>query len=307
MHKEGLFMKKKLLLLLPLMFTSFSVVGCGETNKKAYNYTYKFDTPRDLLDNLWGSVNIYYPNYPGYKNGPATMEDFDDNQDILINGIKNTEVFSRTNKQQEKADKRIGGSAFVAIREYEKGVPLVSMFYFNIYANGLFTYGQSSSDPQFYFSFDATIAEEMIDNLVKEGDEAIKEFDDYIANYNIDVFFESCAKEEGKLNGVIDKSKKFYKALNGLEYKLMDRETGYNTFVDSKLRYKRKNERYVEYREGLAYSELEIDIDNLCALLFVSGHTSYGTYVMYTKYYSIESENAKEVLKDLKTQIDKIK
>ena len=307
MHKEGLFMKKKLLLLLPLMFTSFSVVGCGETNKKTYNYTYKFDTPRDLLDNLWGSVNIYYPNYPGYKNGPATMEDFDDNQDILINGIKNTEVFSRTNKQQEKADKAIGGSMFVAIKEYEKGVPLVSMFYFRIYANGLFTYGQSSSDPQFYFSFDATIAEEMIDNLVKEGDEAIKEFDDYIANYNIDVFFESCAKEEGKLNGVIDKSKKFYKALNGLEYKLMDRETGYNTFVDSNLRYKRNNERYFEYRGGLAYSELEIDIDNLCALLFVCGYTSYGTYVMYSKYYSIESENAKEVLKDLKTQIDKIK
>ena len=53
------------------------------------------------------------------------------------------------------------------------------------------------------------------------------------------------------------------------------------------------------------YSELEIDIDNLCAQLGFVGYTSYGTYVMYTKYYSIESENAEEVLKDLRAQIDK--
>ena len=307
MCKEGLFMKKKILFLLPLVVTSFSVVGCSEANKNTHKYTYKYDTPKDLIDNLWGAPDIYYPSYPGHQNGPAKMERFEDKQDIVINGIKNTEVFVRKNKQEPKTDKVIKGNAFVAIEEYQKGVPLVSLFYFSIYSDGLFTYGPSSSDPKYYYSFDAKIAEEMIDNLVKQGDEAVKEFDDYIANYNINVFFETCAKEEGKLNSVIDKSKKFYKALKGLEYKTMDHEAGYNTFVEFKLKYKRKNERYVKYREGLAYSELEIDIDNLCALLIVSGYTSYGTYVMYTKYYSIESENAKEVLKDLKTQIDKYK
>jgi hypothetical protein len=62
---------------------------------------------------------------------------------------------------------------------------------------------------------------------------------------------------------------------------------------------------YAEFQGGDVYSELEIDIDNLCAQLGFVGYTSYGTYVMYTKYYSIESENAKEVLKDLRAQIDK--
>ncbi len=305
MRKEGLFMKKKILFLLPLIATSFSVVGCGEANKNTHKYTYKYDTPKDLLDNLWGSMTINYPKYPGHRNGPANMEDFKDRQEIVINGIKNTEVFSRVGKEIPESDKSISGRTFVAIEEYDKGVPLVDLFNFTIYASGLFTYGFYGSGPRYYYSFDAKIAEEMIDNLVKEGDEAVKDFDNYIANYNISVFFETCAKEEGKLNSVIDKSKKFYKALKGLEYKLMDHETGYNTFVGSKLKYKRKNERYVEYREGLAYSELEIDIDNLCALLIISGYTSYGTYVMYTKYYSIESENAKEVLKDLKAQINK--
>ena len=305
-RKEGLFMKKKILLLLPLIATSFSVVGCGETNKNTYKYTYKYDTPKDFLDNHWGSISIFYPAYPGHRNGPANMEKFTDSEEIVINGIKNTEDFVRANKNTPKSDKSISGRTFVAIKEYQKGVPLVDLFDFTIYANGLFTYGHfTSAEPTYYFSFDAKIAEEMIDNLVKKGDEAVKEFDDYIANYNINVFFDTCAKEEGQLNGVIDKSKKFYKALKGLEYEPMDHETGYNTFVESKLKYTRKNERYVEYREGLAYSELEIDIDNLCALLIVTGYTSYGTYVMYTKYYSIESENAKEVLKDLRAQIDK--
>ena len=83
-------MKKKILLLLPLIATSFSVVGCGETNKNTYKYTYKYDTPKDFLDNHWGSISIFYPAYPGHRNGPAKMERFEDKQDIVINGIKNT-------------------------------------------------------------------------------------------------------------------------------------------------------------------------------------------------------------------------
>ena len=300
-------MKKKLLLLLPLMFTSFSVVGCGETNKKTYNYTYKFDTPRDLVDNLWGSVDIYYPSYPGHQNGPAKMERFEDKQEIVINGIKNTEVFSRVGKREPKADKAISGSTFVAIEEYEKGIPLVSLFYFNIYSDGLFTYGPSSSDPKYYYSFDAKVAEEMIDSLVKIGDEAIKEFDSYIADYNTNIFFEAFAKKECKLNGVIDKSKKYYNALKNLEYKEMESKTAASIYEKTDLRFVRKDSGSVDYHGGRAYFELEIDIDNLCAILVVSGYTSYGTHVMHDKYYSIETENAKEVLKDLKTQIDKIK
>ena len=145
----------------------------------------------------------------------------------------------------------------------------------------------------------------MVDNLLKKGDEAVKEFDNYIANYNINIFFENVAKEECKLYSVIDKSKKYYKALKDLKYKLIDSETAHNAFEDSDLKYTTKEWVYAEFQEGDVYSELEIDIDNLCAQLYFGGHTSYGTYVTYTKYYSIESENAKEVLKDLRAQIDK--
>ncbi len=304
-RKEGLFMKKKILFLLPLVVTSFSVVGCGEANKNTHKYTYKYDTPKDLVDNLWGSIDIYYPSYLRHQNGPAKMERFEDKQEIVINGIKNTEVFVRKSKQEPKTDKVIKGDAFVAIEEYQKGIPLVTLFYFSIYSDGLFTYGPSSSDPKYYYSFDAKIAEEMIDNLVKKGDEAAKEFDNYIANYNINNFFENVANEECKLYSVIDKSKKYYKALKNLEYKLIDSETAHNAFEKTDLRYTTKKWVYAEFQGGDVYSELEIDIDNLCAQLFFAGHTSYGTYVMYTKYYSIESENAKEVLKDLKAQINK--
>ena len=297
-------MKKKILLLLPLIATSFSVVGCGETNKNTYEYTYKYDTPKDLLDNLWGSMTINYPKYPGHRNGPANMEDFKDRQEIVINGIKNTEVFSRVGKEIPESDKSISGRTFIAIEEYDKGVPLVDLFSFTIYASGLFTYGFYGSGPRYYYSFDAKIAEEMIDNLVKEGDEAVKEFDNYIANYNINNFFENVAKKECKLYSVIDKSKKYYKALKDLEYKLIDSETAHNAFEDSDLKYMTKEWVYAEFQGGDVYSELEIDIDNLCAQLFFAGYTSYRTYVVYTKYYSIESENAKEVLKDLRTQID---
>lgn len=305
-RKEGLFMKKKILLLLPLIATSFSVVGCGETNKNTYKYTYKYDTPKDFLDNHWGSISIFYPAYPGHRNGPANMEKFTDREEIVINGIKNTEVFSRVGKNTPKSDKSISGRTFIAIEEYDKGVPLVDLFDFTIYANGLFTYGHfTSAEPTYYFSFDSKIAEEMIDNLVKKGDEAVKEFDNYIANYNINNFFENAAKEECKLYSVIDKSKKYYKALKDLEYKLIDSETAHNAFEESDLKYTTKKWVYAEFQGGDVYSELEIDIDNLCAQLGFVGYTSYGTYVMYTKYYSIESENAKEVLKDLRAQIDK--
>ena len=301
-RKECLFMKKKILLL-PLIATSFSVVGCGETNKNTYKYTYKYDTPKDLLDNLWGPMTINYPAYPGYRNGPANMEGFKDREEIVINGLKNTEDFVRVNKNTPKSDKSISGRTFVAVEEDQKGVPLVDLFDFTIYADGLFTYGFYGSGPQYYYSFDAKIAEEMIDNLVKKGDEAVKEFDNYIANYNINNFFENVANEECKLYSVIDKSKKYYKALKDLEYKLIDSETAHNAFEESDLIYTTKEWVYAEFQGGDAYSELEIDIDNLCAQLFFAGHTSYGTYVTYTKYYSIESENAKEVLKDLKAQI----
>ena len=138
-------MKKKILLLLPLIATSFSVVGCGETNKNTYKYTYKYDTPKDFLDNHWGSISIFYPAYPGHRNGPAKMERFEDKQDIVINGIKNTEDFVRANKNTPKSDKSISGRTFVAVEEYQKGVPLVDLFDFTIYANGLFTYGHFTS------------------------------------------------------------------------------------------------------------------------------------------------------------------
>ena len=298
-------MKKKILLLLPLIATSFSVVGCGETNKNTYEYTYKYDTPKDLLDNLWGSMTINYPKYPGYSNGPAKMEDFKDKQEIVINGLKNTEVFSRVGKDTPTSDKSISGRTFVAIEEYDKGVPLVDLFSFTIYSSGLFSYGFYGSGPRYYYSFDAKIAEEMVDNLVKEGDEAVKEFDNYIANYNINNFFENVAKEECKLYSVIDKSKKYYKALKNLEYKPINSEVASNAYEKTDLKYTTKEWIYTEFQGGDVYSELEIDIDNLCAQLFFAGYTSYGTYVMYTKYYSIESENAKEVLKDLRAQIDR--
>ena len=234
------------------------------------------------------------------------MEDFTDREEIVINGIKNTEDFVRANKNTPKSDKSISGRTFVAVEEYQKGVPLVDLFDFTIYANGLFTYGHfTSAEPTYYFSFDAKIAEEMIDNLVKKGDEAVKEFDNYIANYNINNFFENVAKEECKLYSVIDKSKKYYKALKDLKYKLIDSETAHNAFEKTDLKYTTKEWVYAEFQGGDVYSELEIDIDNLCAQLGFVGYTSYGTYVTYTKYYSIESENAKEVLKDLRAQIDK--
>ncbi len=304
-------MKNKLLFI-PVILTTLSLVGCNKEKSKPVEY--KFDDPAEIIKLFYGRARIDYPydslDIMNYRDIDATFSyEIRDKDNVILDGLNKVKSFERVDAINPTTEDCINFYAYLApetLRYQAK---------FTIYADGSLTYGIQrviSEDARYNFTFDANVAQYIIDCVKEEIEDAKKAEEELISSFTVDNFVKVINRSKYYSSrrvvkqgnpyyvGDIENSTTVMSSILGLEYtpaNISSREFGNAAImVRTPDDYELAS---IKHLKTIRQSRLEFNEDGTYVELYFSVIDTYGRWLSIIKYFSIDPTKGKTAVEDM--------
>ncbi len=308
-------MKNKLLFI-PVILTTLSLVGCNQKVKTPEKIESKIDEPMEIAKYFRGRVRIDYPydslDIMNYRDIDATFSyEIRDKDNVILDGLNKVKSFERVDAINPTTEEHID---FYAYLDPEM-VPFRYETHFTIYADGSLTYEVgwvSTGSERYNFTFDANVAQYIIDCAKEEIEDAKKAEEELISSFTVDNFVKVINRSKYYSSrrvvkqgnpyyvGDIENSTTVMSSILGLEYtpaNISSREFGNAAImVRTPNDYELASIKHVKI---IRQSRLEFNEDGTYVELYFSVIDTYGRWLSVTKYFSIDPTKGKTAVEDM--------